>query len=716
MRLFLAEKKSQGEAIASGLTGNARMENGYINCGEAWVTWCAGHLLEEYYPEDYDTAWAEWKMDLLPLIPGTWKLKPKSTAQRQLAVIQGLLKKADEVVNAGDPDREGQVLVDEVLEHFNYRGPVLRIWLNDGLTPQAVQRALPQIKDNRDMAPLRDSARARSRADWLIGLNATRAMTIIGRAAGRQGVLPLGRVQTPTLALVADRDEHIEHFKPHRFYVLQALVAHADGDFTATFQPGETQPGLDEDGRLVDEGAAKAVSAAVQGASGTVVESTREEKTSAPPLPFSLSALQKAASSQYGMSAQDVLDAAQSLYLAKLTSYPRSDCRYLPEDQHAEGATILGELSKLSGPLENVATIAATADASIRSAAWNSKKQTAHHGIIPTGLCPDDAQAMPENQRRIYELICSSYALQFHPLMRFEAQSILLTCKGTTWKATGRRVLEAGWTRFKAPDSENEPAALLPDARQGDDVQCKTVSMSPKMTTPPSRFTEGSLIEAMESVHKYVADDNAKNMLRTHKGIGTEATRAGIIEGLKKRGLLALEKKFLVSTPLGRQLVGLIPDVVKNPVTTAEWEAKLEDVAAGQLRLDEFLGQICAALPGIIDAIKTLKIDRMADAYPCPECNEPLKRYKSKTDGKFHWACFNEGHKSGKPVFLDDKGGKPIERKKFQCPECKGDLFSGKNKKGESYFACFAKEKHKDGQVKFFNNAKGKPDFGRKQK
>lgn len=717
MRLFVAEKKSQGEAIADGL-GRVRVENGYIDCGEDWVTWCAGHLLEEYYPEDYNAAWANWKLDVLPMIPDAWKLKPKSTAQRQLSIIRDLLKKAEQAVNAGDPDREGQLLVDEVLEYFDYRGPVQRIWLDDGLTPSAVKAAVKKLVNNVEKAPLRDAARARTRADWLIGLNATRAMTLIGRAAGRQGLLPLGRVQTPTLALVVNRDKQIENFKPHRFYGLQALVTHPGGsEFTATFQPGENQTGLDEEGRLVDAGVAKAIRAAVQGASGTVLTSTREEKTSAPPLPYSLSALQKAASSQYGMSAQDVLDAAQSLYLAKLTSYPRSDCRYLPEDQHAEGAAILAELAKLAGPLEKVATMAATADASLRSAAWNSKKQTAHHGIIPTGICPVDAEAMPEKQRRIYELICSSYALQFHPPMRFEARTILLSCKETAWKATGRRILEAGWTRFKTSDVDDPDVSLLPDACEGDAVQCKTVSILPKMTTPPSRFSEGNLIEAMESVHKYVAEDAAKNMLRAHKGIGTEATRAGIIEGLKKRGLLAVEKKFLVSTPLGRQLIELVPDVVKNPVTTASWEAKLEDVAAGRLRLGDFLDQICGELPALLNAITSLTIKRMADAHPCPECNEPLKKFKSKTAGVFYWACFNESqHKSGKPVFFDDKDGKPVERKKFQCPECKGDLFSGKSKQGDPYFACFAKENHKDGKVKFFENKKGKPDLGGKKK
>ena len=715
IRLFVAEKKSMAEAIAAGL-GNCRPQSGYIDCGSDWVTWCAGHLLEEYLPKDYASAWSEWKMDVLPMIPERWLLKPKSAAQEQLAVIQGLLKQAASVVNAGDPDREGQVLVDEVLERFNYKGPIQRIWLNDGLSPAAVKRALDKMVDNAEKAPLRDAARARSRADWLIGMNASRAMTLMAQAAGRRGVLPLGRVQTPALALVVGRDKQIEAFKPHRFYVPQALVNHVGGEFTATFQPSETQPGLDEEGRLVDEAVAKAISDAVQGASGTVTEATREEKTSAPPLPFSLSALQKAASSRFGMSAQEVLDAAQSLYLAKLTSYPRSDCRYLPENQHAEGASILPELAKLSGPLEKVARIAAAADFTIKSAAWNSKKQTAHHGIIPTGVLPDDIQALPEKQRRIYELVCGSYALQFHPPLRFEARAVTLAFQDTAWKATGRRVLEAGWTQFTASDGDAEPEVpLLPDVQKGDAVQCKSVSTTGRMTTPPARFTEGTLIDAMESVHKYVADDAAKATLRTHKGIGTEATRAGIIEGLKKRGLLTTEKKSLISTPIGRQLIELVPDVVKNPVTTADWEAQLEEVAAGSLRLDAFLDQICRELPGILDAITSLKIARMADAFPCPECKDPLKHYKGK-DGKMHWACFNEkNHKSGKPVFLDDKGGKPVERKKFQCPECKGDLFSGKTKKGEPYFACFAKEKHKDGEAHFFDNVKGKPDFGGKK-
>ena len=249
-RLFIAEKPSLGKAIAAEL-GVTQTRQGYMVCGNDTVTWCFGHLLEQYDPDDYDEAWKLWRRSSLPMIPREWRLKPKESARAQLQVISNLLGEAATVVNTGDPDREGQLLVDEVLEHFRYTGPVQRIWLAS-LDSRSIQKALATLKDYRDYANLRDSARARSQADWLIGMNATRAMTLRGRESGRDGVLSMGRVQTPTLALVVNRDREIAAFTPIDYLVLQATLQHDAGTFSAFFKPSETQPGLDSEGRLVD--------------------------------------------------------------------------------------------------------------------------------------------------------------------------------------------------------------------------------------------------------------------------------------------------------------------------------------------------------------------------------------------------------------------------------------------------------------------------------
>ena len=711
MRLFLAEKKSLGEAIAAGI-GNGKPGTGCITCGDDVVSWCAGHLLQEFLPEDYDEKYQHWSMDDLPIIPDEWHSKPKDKAGYQLGILRELLKKADSVVNCGDPDREGQVLVDEVLEHFGYRGPVQRLWLDDGLTPQAVRKALGKMRDNQDFAPLRDAARARSRADWLVGLNSSRAMTLKAREAGLQGSLPIGRVKTPTLALVVMRDMAIDAFKPYPFYVLKAQCTHENGAFTVTYKPTENAEGLDAEGRLVDKARAESLRQSVSGQSGSVVLATAEEKQTQPPLAYSLSALSKVASAKYGMTAKQVLDAAQALYLAKLTSYPRTNCGYLPEDQQAEGATILASLATFSGLFAHVAAIAAKADATLKSPAWNSAKLTAHHGIIPTGEVP--SSALSEHQAKIFGLICENYALQFHPPMRYEARAIEVQFGDTLWKVTGKRILEPGWTAFSSGEEENERAAVdsLPAVQEGDTVVCADVAVSEKMTTPPASFTDGTLLDAMENVHRYVCvSAKHKDTLRKTKGIGTDATRAMIVDELLKNGLLAMDGKKILSTPLGRQVIELVPAELKDPLTTAEWESRLEDVAEGKLSLDEFIAAVKEDVPRLLGCIRSLVIDRLAGTYPCPECGQPLRRGKQKEGTGYYWICRNEaGHASGKPVFMDDKGGKPVPRAVHPCPVCGKPLRRSKSQKdGKIRWICFEEAAHPDKKPVFLDDKNGKP-------
>ena len=263
MRLFIAEKPNLGKAIARGL-GGGRTEQGCIRCGDNIVTWCFGHLLEPAYPEAYCPEYAQWRREHLPIIPSSWKYVVKRTSKAQLDTIGKLLRDAASVVHAGDPDREGQLLVDEVLEHFRYRGPVFRIWL-PSLDDRSVSIALGNITDNAANAPLLDAARARMMADWLVGINATRALTITGRENGRTEVLSLGRVQTPTLALVVARDREIAHFKPSDYFVLRASIIHPHGECSVTFVPSDSQDGLDSSGRLVDLAQVAAVLESVNG-------------------------------------------------------------------------------------------------------------------------------------------------------------------------------------------------------------------------------------------------------------------------------------------------------------------------------------------------------------------------------------------------------------------------------------------------------------------
>lgn len=678
MRLFIAEKPNLAKAIANGL-GNDRKDDGCIRCGDDVVTWCFGHMLELAWPQDYKPEYAQWRREHLPIIPSEWKYKVRKDAAKQLSIIGSLLREADSVVNAGDPDREGQLLVDEVLEHFNYRGPVARIWL-PSLDDKSVRIALDGIRDNAPYAPLRDAARARSLADWLVGINATRAMTIKRRESGHSETLSLGRVQTPTLALVVARDREISSFKPIDYLVLRASLVHSAGEFAATFVPSETQAGLDSSRRLIDAAVADALVAGVKGANGLVAEAAREAKTKAAPLPHSLSSLQKAASAQLGMSAQQVLDTAQSLYEKKLTTYPRTDCRYLPNEQFDGAAAVLAALSSVPG-LEQVA---GTADVSLKSCAWNTQKVNAHHAIAPTGEMPPDNLKPAECD--LYLMIATAFCLQFHPAMRYEAQKVAVTLADTRWEATGRHVLDPGWTRFTGSDEEQDgaPDQALPPLEQGDALQCRDVQILKKKTSPPSRFSEGTLIEAMANVHRFVSDADAKATLRETKGIGTEATRAKVLETLKERGYLALDKKSVVSTPLGREIIDLTPPALKDPITTAEWESMLESIAQGKETLDAFLAEQVRILPDLLTPI----LGDGKPAFPCPDCGAALNRRKRNKDGSWFWGCM--AYPDCKVILPDDNGKPGTARPKpvlseHVCKACGKPLIKRTGAKGEFY-------------------------------
>lgn len=711
--LYIAEKPSLARAIAEEL-GSTSKSNGFIKAGNDIVTWCFGHLFEQKNPEDYDIALKKWERSVLPIIPKHWELKPRKDCMAQIKIIGTLLKNADHVVNAGDPDREGQLLVDEVLEHFKFSGKVSRIWLAS-LDSKSINKALNNLTDNKEHAPLRDAARARSQADWLVGLNATRAMTLLGRDAGLDGVLSLGRVQTPTLNLVVMRDRDIKAFTPHDFYVTQASFTHVAGTFLCNIILSEDHAGLDEQGRLIDKNTAESIVKNIVGEKGIILSSIKENKQKAPPLPHSLSSLQKAASAQLGMTAQKVLDTAQKLYENKLTTYPRSDCRYLPVEQFDAAKSILSVLDNVPG-LE----MFVNADASIKSGAWNTKKITAHHGIIPTGEMPDN---LTNNEYNLYIMIATAYCQQFYLPMKYEAQKIVVKVEDLICEAHGRRLIDAGWTitgsQEQDKDQESNSAdTSLPDVQEGDAVTCEKAVYLNKKTTPPAKWTEGTLIDAMANIHRFVTDSGAKSILKGNEGIGTEATRAGILESLKKREYLKASGKALVATSLAGQVIDLAPHALKDAVTTAQWESKLEDIAQGKYSLADFMLEQTNNLPEILAPILSpneatlLKLKSSVTQYPCPKCNKPLRRCKG-TKG-FFWGC------SAYPdcqTILQDVKGKPVQRdagkeSAFTCPECgeKLTLFKRKSKKTGKLFHVFNCSGYPD--CKFSAFAKnGKPDF-----
>ncbi len=703
MRLFIAEKPSLGRAIANGL-GNQKKSDGCIHCGDDMVTWCFGHMLMDAMPEDYSPDFRQWRKSSLPIIPKEWKSLVKKDSAKQLKIIGSLLRDASSVVNAGDPDREGQLLVDEVLEHFNYKGKVERIWLAS-LDDASVKKAISRICDNSKYLPLRDAARARVRADWLVGINATRAMTIMGRQSGRSDVLSLGRVQTPTLALVVSRDNEIANFRPKDYFVLKGCFTNDSGEFEAVSAPDESQAGLDEAGRLIDPNVADNLVKHLSGKDGEIIAASREQKTKAAPLPHCLSSLQKAASAKLGMSAQEVLDTAQKLYEKKLATYPRTDCRYLPEEQFPDAANVLKTLSSIT----DLEKIAGNTDVNIKSPAWNTKKVTAHHAIIPTGENPE---GLSGKEHALYLMIASAYCLQFYHPLRYEAQKLTVSLESAIWEAKGRKILEPDWTVAEKDDDDEDAGSSLPDLEKGHVVKCLEISLQKKKTSPPAKFTEGTLIEAMANVHRFVSDEDAKAQLKEAKGIGTEATRAKVIETLKERKYLIAEKKSLVSTPLGRELISLAPQNLKDPISTAEQEARLEAIASGRESLDGFLEEQCRNLPDLLAPILDCRIK---SDHVCPQCGAALIRRKRKTDGTFFWGC--SAYPDCKTVLPDDKGkpGKPrikSELSSHLCPSCGRPLVKRIGKNGEFYGCSGYPECKRTFQVV----VEGSPDFSGKNR
>ncbi len=609
MRLFIAEKPCLARAIADALPGPATRARDHIRCGpNDVVAWCAGHILETAPPDAYDARYRSWQLEHLPIVPRQWKLEPK--VPELLRAIRRLLKDADRVVHAGDPDREGQLLVDEVLDHLGYRGPVDRLLVNDP-TPEAVRKQLAAIGPNAAYRPLSQAALARQRADWLFGMNMTRLYTVLGRQGGYDGVLSIGRVQTPLLGLIVRRDRAIEAFRPVPYYTLTATMrTDAGARFRAAWVPGpEHEPHLDESKRLLRRELALAVANALQGARGTLLERSDKPHREAPPLPYALSALQVDAAKRLGVTAQQVLDAAQSLYEThQLITYPRSDCSYLPEAHHSEAAHVLAAVARQDAAL---APLIARADPTLRSKAWADAKVTAHHAIIPT-RAPGPARCLSATEGAVYALIARRYLAQFYPHHELIQSELALDLGGERFRATGRQVVTPGWKDVfvvgasadepdvaRAADESANPA--LPPIRPGDTVHALELRVADKKTQPPKRFTNATIVEAMCRVAAFVTDPAAKKILSDTDGIGTEATRASIIETLFDRGYVERVQQTLVSTPVGRALVDALPPVLTTPDMTAVWEAAMRAVVDGHQSLDVFLARIDAQLRQLVE-------------------------------------------------------------------------------------------------------------------
>ena len=555
---------------------------------------------------------------------------------------------------ATDADREGEMIAREIIDLCGYRGPIQRLWLS-ALNDASIRKALGALKPSAETLPLYYSALARSRADWLIGMNLSRLFTLLGRQAGYDGVLSVGRVQTPTLALVVTRDREISRFVSVPFWTVKIALSAGGQPFLANWIAPDGC--TDDTGRCLQQAVSQQAADRMRVAGSAQVVSVETERVrEGPPLPFDLGTLQEVCSRQLGLDVQETLDIAQALYEThKATTYPRSDSGYLPESMLAEVPAVLAAVLATDPSLRPLLD---QLDRTQRSRAWNDGKVSAHHGIIPT-LEPANLSAMSDNELAVYKLIRAHYLAQFLPHHEFDRTTAQLLCSGQNLQAIGKQVIISGWHQVlavpEADDADGESTArsqVLPAMREGLSCQVGHVDLKALKTLPPKPFTQGDLVKAMKGVAKLVTDPRLKQKLKETTGIGTEATRASIIKGLLDRGYLVKKGRAVRASEAACTLIDAVPAAITDPGTTAVWEQALDMIEAGSMTLDTFVEKQSMWITQLVQQYRgtTLSI-KLPEGPACPLCGSATRQRTGKT-GPF-WSCRN---------YPDCKGTLPIQQ------------------------------------------------------
>lgn len=640
LKLYIAEKPSLGRAIAAALPKPHKSQQGYIELGNGdVVSWCIGHILEQADPEVYNNDFKKWRMDHLPIIPEQWQLTPKAQTRSQLNVLRKLVKNASEIIHAGDPDREGQLLVDEVIDFLKVsktkKQQVKRLLISD-LNLPAVKRSLNALKSNQDFMPLSISALARSRADWLYGINLTRAYTLQGQKVGFNGVLSVGRVQTPLLGLVVEKDRQIADFVPHDYFDVYADIITPAGDkFIAKWQPSPAcAPYMDENKKIINKALAENVVSRIKDKPAIVTLLTEQDKKQFAALPYNLSALQIDAAKLFSMNAKLVLDVCQALYEKhKLITYPRSDSRYLPVEHHQQAKAIIKILAESK---DKYAEFAKNANCTIKGKAWNNSKVSAHHAIIPTEKSANNL-SLNSFEKNIYQLIVRQYLAQFYPPYCYQQTQVELEIAQGKFSVNAKVPQQLGWKIMfqssktkKTPQASNDQASfteqLLPKLTQGETLHCQQGLIAEKVTQAPTPYNDATLLAAMTGIARFVQNSEIKKILKDTDGLGTEATRAGIIDLLFKRGFLQRIGKNITATDIGTSLINALPKMATTPDMTAQWEATLNDISERRSNYQNFITPLTATLKSMVTQAEQQSFEQLPKV--------PFKR-KSKRKTRF---------------------------------------------------------------------------------
>ena len=620
-RLVIAEKPSVAASIAAAL-GVKEKKDGYIEGGGYLISWCVGHLVELAEAAAYGEQYKKWSYETLPILPEEWQYTVAADKGKQFKTLKELMHRTDvsEVVNACDAGREGELIFRFVYEVAGCNKPMRRLWISS-MEDAAIKAGFADLGDGRDYDALYASALCRAKADWIIGINATRLFSCL-----YDKTLNVGRVQTPTLKMLVDRGEAISHFKKEKYY-------HVRLDLSGAEAASE---------RISDKAGADTLKAACEAETAVCVSLTKEKKTAAPPKLFDLTSLQREANKIYGYTAKQTLDLAQTLYEKRLLTYPRTDSAFLTDDM---GDTAAKTVTMLSEKLPFMEGAAFTPDV---SRTLDSSKVSDHHAIIPTmELAKTDLAALPESERNILTLTGARLVFAAAEPHIFEAVTAVFSCADTEFTARGKTVLAGGWKnlerRYRAtlkskPDEEAEAENTLPELSEGQTFTNPTAKVTEHFTTPPKPHNEATLLSAMERAGNEDTDPDAER-----RGLGTPATRAAVIEKLVKSGFAERKGKQLIPTQNGATLISILPDMLTSPQLTAEWENNLTQIAKGAADAGDFMQRIEAMARELVKENSTADKDKAAftgrEEKPsigkCPRCGSPVR------EGKKNFYCSN---------------------------------------------------------------------------
>ncbi len=580
MIVCIAEKPSVAREIAKVL-GATASHDGYIEGNGYQVTWTFGHLCTLKEPQDYCEQWRRWSVSALPMIPPRFSIKliDNDGYKKQFAVIERLMQAADGIINCGDAGQEGELIQRWVMQKAGAKCPVQRLWVSS-LTEEAIREAFANLKPQDEYQSLYEAGLCRAIGDWLLGMNATRLYTIrFAQAKGQ--VLSIGRVQTPTLAMIVKRHFEIKDFKPEKYWILSTVYRNVV--FTST------------KGKIKKPEEGQAALEAIKQADFEVTDIQQKAGTEAPPRLFDLTSLQVECNKKYSFSADDTLKHIQSLYEKKLTTYPRVDTTFLTDDVYAKCPQIL------QGIVPYAALIQPLMGKKLKKSkkVFDNSKVTDHHAIIPTGMNPQNV-SLTTDEKRVYDMVARRFIAVFYPDCKFSTTTVLGAVKEVEFKATGKQILEEGWRtvfggRGTTPDEEgkkgDDEEQVLPKFDKGEHGPHEP-QLAEKQTTPPKPYTEATLLRAMETAGKTVENEELRDALKAN-GIGRPSTRAAIIETLYKRQYISKVRKSLEPTPTGIALIGVIQEeLLKSAELTGQWEKKLRDIEAHKYSAPQFIEEL----------------------------------------------------------------------------------------------------------------------------